>query len=128
MNNHTHIQYIHSSHQRNSHSSGVEEGPGAPGSLIGCSFPQQPEPVPKAPEEPEEKPQVAEPEPPKDVRDTTSLHKSHLFDLNCKICTGKRQGSAGYIFSLTYLFVLMSGKILVGLSVSRGGLINGIIS
>src|SRR4029434_7284679 len=40
MNNHTHIQYIHSSHQRNSHSSGVEEGPGAPGSLIGCSFPQ----------------------------------------------------------------------------------------
>ncbi|XP_048125059.1 PHD finger protein 3 isoform X3 [Alosa alosa] len=49
----------------------------------------EPEPVPKAPEEPEEKPQVAEPESPKDVKDTTSLHKSHLFDLNCKICTGR---------------------------------------
>ncbi|XP_063048624.1 PHD finger protein 3-like [Engraulis encrasicolus] len=51
----------------------------------------EPEPAPKVPEEPEEKPVVVEAEPVKDTKDTTSLHKSHLFDLNCKICTGKRR-------------------------------------
>lgn len=25
------------------------------------------------------------------VDDTTEQHNSHLFDLNCKICTGKQQ-------------------------------------
>lgn len=25
------------------------------------------------------------------VGDTTGQHKSHLFDLNCKICTGKQK-------------------------------------
>lgn len=49
----------------------------------------QPEPVPKAAEVPEEKPPETKPDSPKKSIDTTNLHKSHLFDLNCKICTGK---------------------------------------
>ncbi|GIY23438.1 PHD finger protein 3 [Caerostris extrusa] len=32
---------------------------------------------------------VVEPEKKKEVKDSTHLHRSHLFDLNCKICTGK---------------------------------------
>lgn len=49
----------------------------------------KPEPVPKAAEVHEEKtPEIKEEKPKKSV-DTTSLHKSHLFDLNCKICTGR---------------------------------------
>ncbi|XP_051946392.1 PHD finger protein 3-like isoform X2 [Xyrauchen texanus] len=47
------------------------------------------EPVPKAVEVPEEKPPEAKAESPKKSVDTTILHKSHLFDLNCKICTGR---------------------------------------
>uniref|UniRef100_A0A8C1UPV9 PHD finger protein 3 n=1 Tax=Cyprinus carpio TaxID=7962 RepID=A0A8C1UPV9_CYPCA len=46
------------------------------------------EPVPKAAEVPEEKPETKAESPKKSV-DTTNLHKSHLFDLNCKICTGR---------------------------------------
>uniref|UniRef100_A0A8C1UV76 PHD finger protein 3 n=1 Tax=Cyprinus carpio TaxID=7962 RepID=A0A8C1UV76_CYPCA len=48
----------------------------------------EPEPVPKAAEVPEEKPETKAESPKKSV-DTTNLHKSHLFDLNCKICTGR---------------------------------------
>lgn len=58
-------------------------------SFLLCS---QPEPVPKATEVPEEKPLetvVKKADSPKKSVDTTNLHKSHLFDLNCKICTGK---------------------------------------
>uniref|UniRef100_A0AAR2IVB7 PHD finger protein 3 n=1 Tax=Pygocentrus nattereri TaxID=42514 RepID=A0AAR2IVB7_PYGNA len=45
----------------------------------------------KAPEpiEPLEKAPDSKPESPKKIKDTTSLHKSHLFDLHCKICTGR---------------------------------------
>ncbi|XP_051507714.1 PHD finger protein 3-like isoform X2 [Myxocyprinus asiaticus] len=49
----------------------------------------EPEPVLKAVEVPEEKPPETKAESPKKSVDTTSLHKSHLFDLNCKICTGR---------------------------------------
>lgn len=49
----------------------------------------QPEPVPKAAEVPEEKPPETKADSPKKSVDTTNLHKSHLFDLHCKICTGK---------------------------------------
>ncbi|XP_048862786.1 PHD finger protein 3 isoform X3 [Brienomyrus brachyistius] len=46
----------------------------------------EPEPVPRPPEEPE----MAPPEPePENTKDTTAQHKAHLFDLNCKICTGR---------------------------------------
>nr|XP_023700510.1 PHD finger protein 3 isoform X2 [Paramormyrops kingsleyae]XP_023700511.1 PHD finger protein 3 isoform X2 [Paramormyrops kingsleyae] len=46
----------------------------------------EPEPVSKPPEEPE----MAPPEPePENTKDTTAQHKAHLFDLNCKICTGR---------------------------------------
>ncbi len=51
----------------------------------------QPEPVPKSAEVPEEKPPETKAESPKKSVDTTNLHKSHLFDLNCKICTGKKK-------------------------------------
>ncbi|XP_041107613.1 PHD finger protein 3-like [Polyodon spathula] len=44
------------------------------------------EPVPKPVEEPEEVTEEADSE---STKDTTSQHKKHLFDLNCKICTGK---------------------------------------
>ncbi|XP_066553306.1 PHD finger protein 3 isoform X2 [Amia ocellicauda] len=44
------------------------------------------EPVSKPPEEPEEVPDETELE---SSKDTTSQHKKHLFDLNCKICTGR---------------------------------------
>ncbi|XP_067278586.1 PHD finger protein 3 isoform X2 [Pseudorasbora parva] len=49
----------------------------------------EPEPVPKAVEVPEEKPPETKADSPKKSIDTTNLHKSHLFDLNCKICTGR---------------------------------------
>ncbi|XP_067243062.1 PHD finger protein 3 isoform X3 [Chanodichthys erythropterus] len=49
----------------------------------------EPEPVPKAAEVPEEKPPETKADSPKKSIDTTNLHKSHLFDLNCKICTGR---------------------------------------
>ncbi|XP_057207027.1 PHD finger protein 3-like [Triplophysa rosa] len=52
----------------------------------------EPEPVPKATEVPEENPPetvAKKADSPKKSIDTTSLHKSHLFDLNCKICTGR---------------------------------------
>ncbi|XP_039507727.1 PHD finger protein 3 [Pimephales promelas] len=49
----------------------------------------QPEPVPKTAEVPEEKPPETKADSPKKPIDTTNLHKSHLFDLNCKICTGR---------------------------------------
>ncbi|XP_073690990.1 uncharacterized protein phf3 [Garra rufa] len=49
----------------------------------------EPEPVPKAAEVPEEKPPETKADSPKKSVDTTNLHKSHLFDLNCKICTGR---------------------------------------
>lgn len=49
----------------------------------------EPEPVPKAAEVPEEKPPETKVDSPKKSIDTTNLHKSHLFDLNCKICTGR---------------------------------------
>lgn len=47
------------------------------------------DPVPMLTEVPEE-PQVTgtRPKSPENIKDTTSLHKSHLFDLHCKICTG----------------------------------------
>ncbi|KAI5087904.1 PHD finger protein 3 isoform X1 [Silurus meridionalis] len=48
-----------------------------------------PDPVPKAVEVSEEKKPESKAESPKKAKDTTSLHKSHLFDLNCKICTGR---------------------------------------
>lgn len=51
-------------------------------------FPPQLDPPPKAVEVPEEKPPESKAESPKKAKDTTSLHKSHLFDLHCKICTG----------------------------------------
>ncbi|KAJ8416025.1 hypothetical protein AAFF_G00380470 [Aldrovandia affinis] len=44
------------------------------------------EPVPKPVEEPEVVPQEMESE---SAKDTTSQHKDHLFDLGCKICTGR---------------------------------------
>ncbi|XP_041106042.1 PHD finger protein 3 isoform X3 [Polyodon spathula] len=44
------------------------------------------EPVPKPVEEPEE---VTEEVDSESTKDTTSQHKKHLFDLNCKICTGR---------------------------------------
>ncbi|MGH0160716.1 UNVERIFIED_CONTAM: hypothetical protein FKN15_062297 [Acipenser sinensis] len=44
------------------------------------------EPVPKPVEEPEEVTEEADFE---STKDTTSQHKKHLFDLNCKICTGR---------------------------------------
>lgn len=37
----------------------------------------------------EEKTPESKAESPKKTKDTTSMHKSHLFDLHCKICTGK---------------------------------------
>lgn len=52
----------------------------------------EPEPPPKAKEVPEHKPLetvAKKANSPKKSIDTTSLHKSHLFDLNCKICTGR---------------------------------------
>ncbi|XP_051503284.1 PHD finger protein 3-like isoform X1 [Myxocyprinus asiaticus] len=49
----------------------------------------EPEPVPKAVIVPEEKLPETKADSPKKSVDTTSLHKSHLFDLNCKICTGR---------------------------------------
>lgn len=49
----------------------------------------EPEPVLKVVEVPEEKPPEIKVESPKKSIDTTNLHKSHLFDLNCKICTGR---------------------------------------
>lgn len=52
------------------------------------SFFLQPDPLPKAVEVPEEKTPVSKSESPKKAKDTTSMHKSHLFDLHCKICTG----------------------------------------
>ncbi len=45
--------------------------------------------MPKSAEVPEEKPPETKADSPKKSVDTTNLHKSHLFDLNCKICTGK---------------------------------------
>lgn len=42
---------------------------------------QVPAEPPKTPEKKEEKIKAE--------KDTTSLHKSHLFDLHCKICTGE---------------------------------------
>lgn len=48
----------------------------------------QPDPAPKAVEVCEEKTPESKAESPKKAKDTTSLHKSHLFDLHCKICTG----------------------------------------
>lgn len=53
--------------------------------------PSQPEPPPRAaqvPTEPPKTPEKKEEKPEVEI-DTTSLHKSHLFDLKCKICTGK---------------------------------------
>uniref|UniRef100_A0A1A8LGI3 PHD finger protein 3 n=1 Tax=Nothobranchius pienaari TaxID=704102 RepID=A0A1A8LGI3_9TELE len=49
------------------------------------------EPLPKVTEVPPEPPQVPEKkaENTKTEKDTTALHKSHLFDLHCKICTGR---------------------------------------
>ncbi|XP_039594646.1 PHD finger protein 3 isoform X1 [Polypterus senegalus] len=44
------------------------------------------EPAPKQVEEPEIVPDVIHP---CAEKDTTSQHKKHLFDLNCKICTGR---------------------------------------
>ncbi|XP_026100712.1 LOW QUALITY PROTEIN: PHD finger protein 3-like [Carassius auratus] len=49
----------------------------------------EPEPVPKPAEVPEDKPPETKADSPKKSVDTTNLHKSHLFDLNCKICTGR---------------------------------------
>ncbi|MBN3320822.1 PHF3 protein, partial [Atractosteus spatula] len=46
----------------------------------------EPEPVPKPAEEPVDVPEEEESE---ISKDTTSQHKRHLFDLNCKICTGR---------------------------------------
>lgn len=43
------------------------------------------------------------------LKDTTSEHRTHLFDLNCKICTGKCQGATegqGYIHSVDGLLLL----------------------
>lgn len=53
------------------------------------SFSFQPEPVPNIVEVSEEKTPESKVESPKKAKDTTSLHKSHLFDLYCKICTGE---------------------------------------
>lgn len=46
---------------------------------------------PKVTEDPREPPKTPEKEAEhiKTEKDTTSQHKSHLFDLHCKICTGK---------------------------------------
>ncbi|KAL0983883.1 hypothetical protein UPYG_G00134310 [Umbra pygmaea] len=58
----------------------------------------EPEPVSKATEEPVEVPQdskvmmtppIVATESTNIFQDTTTLHKTHLFDLNCKICTGR---------------------------------------
>ncbi|KAL4640915.1 PHD finger protein 3 isoform X2 [Arapaima gigas] len=49
----------------------------------------EPEPPSKVHEEPETAPQDLEFENTKDAKDTTAQHKTHLFDLNCKICTGR---------------------------------------
>ncbi|KAA0718215.1 PHD finger protein 3 [Triplophysa tibetana] len=52
----------------------------------------EPEPVPNETEVPEENsPETVakKADSPKKSIDTTNLHKSHLFDLNCKICTGR---------------------------------------
>ncbi|KPP77718.1 PHD finger protein 3-like [Scleropages formosus] len=49
----------------------------------------EPEPPSKVNEEPEMAPQEPEWENTKDAKDTTAHHKTHLFDLNCKICTGR---------------------------------------
>ncbi|XP_018605123.1 PHD finger protein 3 isoform X2 [Scleropages formosus] len=49
----------------------------------------EPEPPSKVNEEPEMAPQELEWESTKDAKDTTAHHKTHLFDLNCKICTGR---------------------------------------
>ncbi len=43
----------------------------------------------EAPEEQKE-PAPDEESTPMHVEDTTGQHNSHLFDLNCKICTGKQ--------------------------------------
>ncbi|KAF5898758.1 PHD finger protein 3-like, partial [Clarias magur] len=48
-----------------------------------------PDLIPKAVEVMEEKTPESKAESPRKVKDTTSLHKSHLFDLHCKICTGR---------------------------------------
>ncbi len=48
------------------------------------------EPPPKVTENSAEPPKTPEKKPStKMEKDTTSQHKSHLFDLHCKICTGK---------------------------------------
>ncbi|KAM9365591.1 uncharacterized protein phf3 [Pholidichthys leucotaenia] len=48
------------------------------------------EPPPKVPEVSVEPPKSPEKKPENmTVKDTTSQHKSHLFDLHCKICTGR---------------------------------------
>uniref|UniRef100_A0A1A7YV90 PHD finger protein 3 n=1 Tax=Iconisemion striatum TaxID=60296 RepID=A0A1A7YV90_9TELE len=49
------------------------------------------EPLPKVTEVPPEPPKVPEKqaENTKTEKDTTGQHKSHLFDLHCKICTGR---------------------------------------
>lgn len=49
------------------------------------------EPPPKVAQVPAEPPKTPEKteEKVKTEKDTTSLHKSHLFDLHCKICTGE---------------------------------------
>ncbi|KAM6956331.1 uncharacterized protein phf3 [Aplochiton taeniatus] len=50
----------------------------------------EPEPAPKVMEDLFELPlDTIAPESSKTAKDTTSLHKTHLFDLHCKICTGR---------------------------------------
>ena len=51
----------------------------------------QNEAVPRSVEEPKAK-EVPEEDESEGTKDTTGQHKAHLFDLNCKICTGKRKG------------------------------------
>lgn len=34
------------------------------------------------------------------LKDTTSEHRTHLFDLNCKICTGKCNKVKCWLFSI----------------------------
>lgn len=35
------------------------------------------------------------------LKDTTGQHRAHLFDLNCKICTGKQVRGGRYLTLLT---------------------------
>ncbi|KAK5602372.1 hypothetical protein CRENBAI_012929 [Crenichthys baileyi] len=51
--------------------------------------PVEVEPLPKVTEEVPEPPKTPERTEEKIEKDTTSQHKSHLFDLHCKICTGR---------------------------------------